>query len=140
MRRVAALFGSALLTACACTQVGCGNRLEFDLPFDVAWGGTYAVAVCVDDACTTDTLRPTETFLGSAGPLSLDVALDALALDLGQDAQGGTRRVTLSVQDPDGVVLAAMDADIALERFEPNGWPCGPTCWRAHVRAESPAG
>jgi hypothetical protein len=69
----------------------------------------------------------------------MDVGLDVLALDLGQDARGGSHHVTMSVRDPAGIKLAEMDADIDLEKFEPNGgWPCGPTCWRAHVESHAP--
>jgi len=134
MRGLAALLIVALLAGCACTAVGCDNRLRlhpgFDLQFDVA----YEVEACIDGSCNEAVL---EQQAGDSWDLEDGLTLradeDNIDLALGDGDFSGMHAVTFTVRDPSGAVLASFDGPIEFTRTQPNGQFCEPTCWSADI-------
>lgn len=117
-----------LATTRSCTRIGCQDAVGYGIPVEAyaAWGigeeAPVVVETCVDDDC-----RSAEWWLGNGGACCRVrgeefVISDAFALDR-------VYVVTLEVTDPQGMVrYARTDSGIRLERTQPNGPNCSPTC------------
>jgi hypothetical protein len=126
-----------LLAGCACTAIGCDNRIEFVLGFDVERAVTYDANVCFDGRCEVASIsfdgRPPTQTGAIAGVLTLWEDTDRLELHLGDGEFGGSHRVTLALVDESGASVADYDGEIELTRSQPNGAFCEPTCWSARI-------
>ena len=133
MRMLAALLSVAFLAGCACTQVGCDNRLRFHPGIDLQLQSAYAVEACIDGSCTQAVLEQVGDAWDIEGGLTLRADEDTVDLAVGDGDFGGTHAVTFTVRDGSDAVLATFDGSIELTRSEPNGPFCGPTCWSADI-------
>lgn len=135
--RIGALMLAGLLAGCGCTLIGCNNRLSFNPGIDLLPEVAYRVEACFDDRCGQGSLQatgPPVDQAGLRGNLSLWADADRADFTLGEGDFGGSHRVTFSLRDARGEVLAAFAETIELTKSEPNGgWPCGPTCWSADL-------
>ncbi|TFV61291.1 hypothetical protein E4P41_09735 [Geodermatophilus sp. DF01-2] len=132
---------SACSSATACTEVGCGSQVTFDLEYDLEAGDLYLVEVCVDDFCRTQTLEVPEDRDGAlpvteVGDLGLQTDRDIIYLALPDERDwSGTHVATLAVRDAEGRVVSEHEGDVDFESVQPNGTNCPPVCWLAEVNA-----
>lgn len=136
IRTLAHLAMALVLVGCACTQMGCNNLVAFSLPFEVEPDTGYAVRACIDDRCEDAVLTIDGRDLGTAanvGALALWGNSGVLELRLGDSDFPGTHRVTLSVRDQGGALVADFEGDVELTRTRPNGTFCDPTCWSTEI-------
>jgi hypothetical protein len=138
MRRLAAILMAGVLTGCACTQIGCVNRVEFDLAHDLAFGVKYDVEACIDGACTSGSITIHDDIGGAADGLWLYADHDMVVLDLEGDDYSGVHDLRVVVRDESEDVLTDHSGTYEFTKTEPNGGGfCGPTCW--HAKIETPA-
>ncbi len=125
---------AALLSACACTQIGCDNRVEFHLARDLVAGSAYDVEACVDDDCgrATLTVATEADLMTGADGLQAWVDDDRIVLKLEQSDLAEARDVSLVVRDADQVV-AEFAGTASFSKSTPNGVLCGPTCWHSVI-------
>lgn len=91
---------------------------------------------CVDDRCAEGVLEVGPNSDGSDGPLSLVIGdTDTIFYSLEQAQPPGEQRVSLTVHDADGDLVAEWEGNAEFERTQPNGPMCEPTCWLAEVQA-----
>jgi hypothetical protein len=96
-----------------CTDVGCDNRVDVSLVNRVNPApGATAVRVCAEGECERISLRR------RAGGASLPV----------QDRGERDVELELTVVGRNGQTLARDVQTVALEKHQPNGPDCGPTC------------
>lgn len=133
MRRFAALISVAFLAGCACTAIGCDNRLRFRTGIDLQLDVAYAVEACIDGSCTEAVLEQVGDTWGFEDGLILRTDEDIVELAIGDGDFGGTHDVTFTVRDDSDAAVAEFDGSIELTRSEPNGAFCGPTCWSAEI-------
>jgi hypothetical protein len=133
MRTWLALLMAGILAGCACTAVGCYNRLRFHPGIDLQSGVAYEIEACVDRSCI-EAMPDAIAASGTSGDISLSSDRDFVELALGDADLGGTRVVAFVVRDEAGAVVVSFEGPVAFTRTEPNGgWLCGPTCWSADV-------
>jgi len=127
----------ALLTGCACTQVGCANAIHFEVQVDLERDVAYDIEACLDGDCNRETLNvdgPLTQTGAVGGSLTLWEYDDRVELTIGDGDFSGRHDVSFLILDASGAVIAEFSDSIELTRSEPNGgWPCGPTCWSAEV-------
>ena len=133
MRRLAALLSVALLAGCACTQVGCDNRLRFHTGIDLQLHAAYAVEACIDGSCSRAVLEQIGDAWDIEDGLTLRADEDNVELAIGDGDFSGTHGVTFTVRDASNAVLASFEGPIEFAKSEPNGGFCGPTCWSADI-------
>lgn len=139
--RSAAVVMTGVLSACACTAVGCHNIIRVTASTDLRTGVAYRAQACFDEACEDVVLQATPTRFGLGGHLVLDADQDVVDYELGEGDFGGTHEFRLQLDDPDGGRIIEVDHEGSLERYEPNGgWPCGPTCWRLSLTIADASG
>lgn len=129
---------AAALAGCACTAVGCFNRIQFAPGVDLVPGIAYHVDACFDDTCHEANVEAGQNGrAGVEGALTLWANQDTVELALGDDPGdlGGSHDVMFTIRDDSDELVAEYSNSIELVRTEPNGgWPCGPTCWSADIR------
>ncbi len=134
---MAVALGS-LLSACACTQIGCANQIRFHPAVDLAVETPYEVTACLDAVCASATLIASDPDDGAiVDRLSLWAGADEVVFDLGDGDLSGARQLTFTIQDRNGVALAEFEDTVELGSTQPNGPMCGPTCWGAEIALEA---
>lgn len=137
MPRFAAIVLSIVLAGCACTQIGCRNRIEFALDHDLVREVTYDIEVCIDATCRSASLtvvNPPNAVVAADERLSIDTELDQVRFQLAGDDYSGPHELRVFVGDETGAVLTDHSGSYEFIKTEPNGGGfCGPTCWHAEV-------
>lgn len=118
-----ALCGCGLVGPRGCTSAGCGSSVSVDAtPVAATYSGATAT-LCVRDRCTTQEISVERPFVSvllgpdNAGPdaeFSVDEPLP----------------VHLTLVRP-GAAPLDVTAQATLEKLQPNGERCEPTCWGA---------
>ena len=118
----------------ACTAIGCDSQVVFELtPVDLVAGRTYEIEACLEDECWSATVEPpADVVAGGRGGLTVEPQRDVIVLVLPEGDHGGSRGVTLEIETGDGQTWG-IEADIDLERVQPNGPACLPVCWQATI-------
>ncbi len=111
-----------LLGACSqnCAKVGCTSGALVDLTaLPLAPGRSSVVTICINNHCQTQ--RP------SSVPLTFATASMPTV---------NASKVTISLRmvGPDGSLIATDSTAATLQKLQPNGAQCGPTCYVAKVR------
>lgn len=136
MSRIAPLLVAAILTACACSAVGCDNRIRFLPELDLQRGMDYEVEACLDERCEHATLNvdgPATQTADVEGALTLWEDADRVELAIGDGDFGGSHAVSFVILDSAGVTIAEFAGEVELTPSQPNGAFCQPTCWSAQV-------
>ena len=131
---------AVLLSACACTQIGCANRVEFHLATDLVAGSEYAIETCIDGACREANLivqAEVDRMTGADG-IEMWVDDDRIVLALEGEDLDGNREATLVVRDDANRVVSEFSGSASFIRSNPNGALCGPTCWHAVIDVPEP--
>lgn len=112
-----------------CTQMGCENTVGYWIPEEAyeTWGvgpeAPLVVETCVDGDCRT--LEVTRYDRGGCCRIEGDLAVVDDAFDPNTEYL-----VTLQVTDSQGMVrYARTDSGVKLEKTQPNGPYCSPTCF-----------
>jgi hypothetical protein len=92
MERVAAFLLAALITGCACADVGCNNVLRVHPNVDLDPDIRYGVRVCVDDRCGDAALNVGDT----EGSLSMSADGEVMEFMLGGAGVPDTASVTFT--------------------------------------------
>ncbi len=127
---------AAFLAGCACTAVGCINAVAFQVGFAVERDVVYEVEACVDGLCTHASMSvvgPATQTGDTVGALTLWEDADRLDLDLGHGDFSGSHEVALTIRDASGAALVSWSETVEMQRSQPNGPWCDPTCWYAEV-------
>jgi hypothetical protein len=118
--------GSGMLDTC--TQVGCTSGIGIEikqLPKELP--GARKIDVCVADQCTRDTVYETGKPEGKYVPKAYRYA-EAEARRLHGP---GPYPVSVTVYDRQGAVLLRASDSVVMEKDQPNGVHCRPTCFGA---------
>lgn len=139
MQRLAVILMAGVLAGCACTLIGCVNRIEFNLAHDLVKGVHYDVEVCLDGQCSSVTLmvKDREGWVVASGDgLGIDTDRDGVVLGLEGDDYSGVHDLSVTVRNETGDMLTDHTGTYEFVKTEPNGggW-CGPTCWHAVIEA-----
>jgi hypothetical protein len=132
-----------------CTEIGCESAIRATIPFDSAGArtGPVATSMCLDGTCRNarGTVAPRHggRDLEGAGfrQSGIDVTVDdhefEVKLSLGHvDYDNVTPheiRVEFQIGGNETVILERAGP---LERFDPNGVNCEPTCWQAELTTD----
>jgi hypothetical protein len=145
MRRVRALLAGLLalplLGGCSwlehgCTDVGGVDGMGVDVPRSMylAVEGTVEVRVCDEDGCATAS-EPVGGLGGRAAPVG--TAVEASWEDLGRAYDAGPVRVSATLRDSSGAVVARREQEVRLVDFYPNGKGCDPHVVHGRMRLEA---
>lgn len=109
--------------------------MEFKPGSILDYGTPYEVEGCFDGACQTAVLQQDSaaSAWGSSGDLVLDAQEDTVTLALGDGDFTGEHQIHFTIRDESAATIASFDGRMELERSQPNGWLCPPTCWSATV-------
>lgn len=125
----------------ACTEIGCRSLLTVELPeADLVVEATYGVEICVDGDCTGTNITIDagndrgEAVLGEADGVALRADEDLVEYQLPDEGYGETAKVSFTLTDADGEVLAETQGEeVPLERSQPNGPGCPPVCFTGRL-------
>lgn len=143
------LVGALLVAGCGqlglgreqvCTAIGCVNGVTVSVGgvgLD-ADGGRIIAELCFDGACerTRYTQQPNGASRGS-NP-SLDIIVQRGRVDVmlllpeGDYDEQQVHDVSLTLRVPGGDPIQ-VEGEVILERSQPNGPNCAPTCWSARI-------
>lgn len=134
-----------------CTAIGCDSTLTIDLTeVDITQEATYDVEICVDGACSAETItidvrhpgtgdidrgeshRPSGTL---AGWMLVWAEGNYIDYHLPEGEYGFSASVIFTLTASDGTVLAQTDeaTEVPLERSQPNGPGCAPVCFSGRM-------
>jgi len=133
---IGAVIFTALLAAAMwqyatrlCTKAGCSSTVGYSIPEEAyeAWGvereAPLVIETCVDQDCSTAQV----TRYAKGGCCRVEGKLLVVDDSFGPDTE---YLVTLKVTDPQGMVrYARTDSGVTLEKTQPNGPSCSPTCF-----------
>jgi hypothetical protein len=129
------LILATFLAGCACTAADCTTGVIFHVDFDVERDVPYDVEVCFGGDCARARMvidGPSEEAGDVVGSLTLWEA-GRVDLDLRDGDFSGTHDVSLTIRDASGEARVSWSGPVEMDRVQPNGPSCGPTCWYAEV-------
>jgi hypothetical protein len=127
-------FGTSGEMADDCDTAGCDSQVTWQLSDELPDEGPLAVRACVEDDCVED-----EVSIGTDGCATSDrlrVCQDEVTLTLPPDVEYGDPvgvELLVSSVDSGDTLAESTEEDVQLEREQPNGEQCPPTCWQATI-------
>lgn len=124
----------------SCTEIGCSPEVVLAISQVEAIKRAVQISFCVDSDCRSAVAQPEGSGYVVEGdaPLSISAGGGAplqVSFPLGEAVDPDVPHRVRATVTVGGRVVASVDEDVELERFEPNGPGCPPVCWRAVLEA-----